>query len=270
MPKRATPDGPGERVALLSRTTIELRQKLEQAAAQSGRSLGQEVERRLERSFDFDYLMGDNETALVLRSIANAVQRFEKASGKSWVRDSETQERVHEAVSKMVDVLMAVRPEIDDRIKHTGPGLPVDFNDLEQRVGFRTMALDQAIIGLQTYRREKEQELIPLVREGRARRELKRETSKVRAILNQATREELAQIAGALFNSESNTGVRVARTQSGIVVAEQGADGKFHQISSKWHSEDPPHWSDDTEQELRTRVEMMLNLPPSPDLDARP
>ncbi|MGI3903042.1 MAG: hypothetical protein ACRYGP_30200 [Janthinobacterium lividum] len=267
MPRKAV-DGAVRLQSLNLKTTKELRDKLEAAASASGRALTHEVEARINRTFDFDYLLGDNETALVLRTIATAIQRFEKTSGKSWVRDSETQERVHEAVSKMVDVLMAVRPEIDDRTSRDGPGLPVDFNDIEQRVGFRTMALDQAIIELQSYRRDKEQELIPLVREGRARRELKRETGKVRAILNQATREELSQIAGALFNSESNTGVRVARTQSGIVVAEQKADGKFHPISSEWHGAEPPHWSGDTEQELRARVEMMLNLPPSPDLGA--
>jgi hypothetical protein len=51
MPKRAVPKGQGERVAVLSRTTREMRQRLEEAAAKSGRSLGQEVEYRLESTF---------------------------------------------------------------------------------------------------------------------------------------------------------------------------------------------------------------------------
>ena len=261
MPRKAV-DSAVRLQSLNLKTTQELRDRLEAAASASGRALTHEVEARLNRTFDFDYLLGDNETALVLRTIATAIQRFEKASGRAWVRDSETQERVHEAVSKMVDVLMAVRPEVDDRIKRTGPGLPVDFSDLEQRVGFRTMALDRAMEELRAYRNNKEQELIPLIREGRARRELKRETARVRAILDQATKEELAQIAGALFNSESGTGVRVSRVQTGIVVAEQGLDGKFHQVSSEWHGAEPPHWSGDTEPDLRARVEMMIGILP--------
>jgi hypothetical protein len=44
----------GKRHPLNMRTTKELREKLEQAAAKSGRSLVGEVEYRLERSFDRD------------------------------------------------------------------------------------------------------------------------------------------------------------------------------------------------------------------------
>ena len=45
-------DGAGKRVPLNMRTTQDLRSKLDAAAAASGRSLAQEVELRLERSFD--------------------------------------------------------------------------------------------------------------------------------------------------------------------------------------------------------------------------
>ena len=52
MPVRAKlPPGTGKRVPLNMRTTRELRGNLEKAAANSGRSLAQEVEHRLERSF---------------------------------------------------------------------------------------------------------------------------------------------------------------------------------------------------------------------------
>jgi uncharacterized protein (DUF1778 family) len=47
MPKRATPEPEGKRIPLMVRTTKELRQVLEDAAASSGRSLSQEVEFRL-------------------------------------------------------------------------------------------------------------------------------------------------------------------------------------------------------------------------------
>ena len=54
MPRRVVPKGDGARVPVMSRTTRELRARLEAAASDSGRSLGQEVEYRLERSFFAD------------------------------------------------------------------------------------------------------------------------------------------------------------------------------------------------------------------------
>jgi hypothetical protein len=51
MPKRVVPEGEGKRVPVMTRTTQELRDRIEQAAAASGRSLAQEVEHRLEDSF---------------------------------------------------------------------------------------------------------------------------------------------------------------------------------------------------------------------------
>ncbi len=55
MPARAKlPPGEGKRTPLNMRTTRELRERLEREAADSGRSLAQEVEFRLERSFMID------------------------------------------------------------------------------------------------------------------------------------------------------------------------------------------------------------------------
>lgn len=55
MPVRAKlPKGEGKRVPLNMRTTKETRARLERAAADSGRSLVQEVEYRLEMSFRDD------------------------------------------------------------------------------------------------------------------------------------------------------------------------------------------------------------------------
>lgn len=50
MPKHAVEGG--KRYPLGMRTTKEIRERLESAASESGRSLAQEVEYRLERSFD--------------------------------------------------------------------------------------------------------------------------------------------------------------------------------------------------------------------------
>ena len=49
-PLRATPPTPGERVPLSLRVTADIRTRLEEAALESGRSLSQEAEMRLERS----------------------------------------------------------------------------------------------------------------------------------------------------------------------------------------------------------------------------
>jgi predicted HicB family RNase H-like nuclease len=58
--RKPLPEGEGKRAPLSMRTTQSLRVKLELAAAQSGRSLAQEVEHRLEQSFIHDAL-GDLE-----------------------------------------------------------------------------------------------------------------------------------------------------------------------------------------------------------------
>ena len=52
MPRKKAVEG--KRYPLNMRTTKEMREKLERAAAESGRSLVGEVEYRLERSFDRD------------------------------------------------------------------------------------------------------------------------------------------------------------------------------------------------------------------------
>jgi hypothetical protein len=57
MPKR-TVEGEGKKSPLNMRTTPALREKLEVAAGESGRSLVQEVEYRLEQSFATDALLG--------------------------------------------------------------------------------------------------------------------------------------------------------------------------------------------------------------------
>lgn len=95
MPKRATPDGEGKRVPLMARTTIGLRQALEEAAGESGRSLAQEVELRLEKSFQTDQLLdafiGDDLSSHnVMRAFATAFRYNQVVSEKRWVDDYAT------------------------------------------------------------------------------------------------------------------------------------------------------------------------------------
>ena len=155
MPRKAV-DGAVRTTSLNLKTTKELRDKMEAAAVASGRALTHEVEARLNRSFDFDYLMGDTETALVLRAIGSAIRRFEVTSGKNWTDNADTQEAVFEAATRIVDVIMKPRGfNIDD----TAPVTPTE--KYEQR-GLQNIALDRAMEELRTYRNLKEKELIEL------------------------------------------------------------------------------------------------------------
>ena len=51
------PPVPGERVPLSLRVTAEIKDELEQAAIQSGRSLSQEAELRLQTSFEREFIL---------------------------------------------------------------------------------------------------------------------------------------------------------------------------------------------------------------------
>ena len=87
MPRKAKPtteaplsEREGKRYPLNIRTTRETREKLEAAAARSGRSLAQEMEARLERSFDFEHWL-DRAFAEGTQAINTAVQMIVKRGG---------------------------------------------------------------------------------------------------------------------------------------------------------------------------------------------
>lgn len=88
MPARAKlPPGEGKRVPLNMRTTRELREKLEKEAADSGRSLAQEVEARLERSFTIDEGFGDADTLKFCRLLAQMADMMTLTNRKRWKDD---------------------------------------------------------------------------------------------------------------------------------------------------------------------------------------
>lgn len=95
MPKRVVPDGPGKRVPVMTRTTLEMRAQLEVAASQSGRSLGQEVEHRLQQSFAAEgaregvgdlvsAMFGSSHNAAFARWITPLIAEVEAGVGKPW------------------------------------------------------------------------------------------------------------------------------------------------------------------------------------------
>ena len=107
MPVKAKlPPGRGKRVPLNMRTTRERRKALESAAASSGRSLVQEVEHRLDRSFlEEDYLSlicGDSRTARFLIDILDAKKLIESYQEKSVWEDFECHEAMKEALKKLL------------------------------------------------------------------------------------------------------------------------------------------------------------------------
>ncbi len=96
------------------RTTRKLRERLEKEAADSGRSLAQEVERRLEWSFsDHDARLqgfGSEGRLKLLRALARAVDMVELTTGKDAFADPTAAESAYELMTEMLDAAFAVRP----------------------------------------------------------------------------------------------------------------------------------------------------------------
>jgi hypothetical protein len=91
----------GKRVPLNMRTTETLRNKIENAASISGRSLVQEVEARLELSFATDERtaaeFGNSEKYQIYRMLSAAAETIEFREGNSWLKDKEVATKVSTA-----------------------------------------------------------------------------------------------------------------------------------------------------------------------------
>jgi hypothetical protein len=105
---------PGKRYPLNMRTTFEVRQKLERAAGATGRSLAQEVEHRLDRSFIEDdkiaEMFGDRRTFVLMRMMAEAIHFGHETPNQNWL-DSPVE--FEKALSAALRILEAIRPEGD-------------------------------------------------------------------------------------------------------------------------------------------------------------
>jgi hypothetical protein len=81
----------GKRGTFSFRVTEGLREQLEAAARQEHRSVSEEIEHRLARTFSEDWnWLGGPETARLLRMMAVAIQATEAKSGRRWFEDDET------------------------------------------------------------------------------------------------------------------------------------------------------------------------------------
>lgn len=136
----------GRRAPLGLRTTDELRTKLDEAASNSGRSLSQEVELRLERSFETEFLVtalvgGQAHSQILLRSIAKTIEGIEYMKGKKWTSDYETLVMCRNAVSRICSFVFG--SDIDQT-----EYLIRQFPDEEERHKFLQMCDDFANMAL--------------------------------------------------------------------------------------------------------------------------
>ncbi len=122
MPAKAKlPPGKGKRVPLNMRTTTEMRARIEQAAADSGRSLVQEVEHRVEQSFEKERReteiaaqaaygvyssFGSFGAYQVFRWLADAIALMEreKESG-TWLKNQADFEEVRKALNFCLEMI---------------------------------------------------------------------------------------------------------------------------------------------------------------------
>lgn len=85
------------------RTSPQLRAQIEEAADKNGRSLTQEVERRLMTSFIFDEVRGGQHINAFANMLSSTIHRLEVRYGKRWVDDPETFAAVKAATFRLLD-----------------------------------------------------------------------------------------------------------------------------------------------------------------------
>jgi hypothetical protein len=104
----------GKSSVFSTRITPDLRKKLEQAAKRSGRSVSQEVESRLDRTFTEDDAIadrfGDRRTYVLMRMMADAIHFGHKRGNPLWL---ESPLEFEKAISAALLVLEAIRPDGD-------------------------------------------------------------------------------------------------------------------------------------------------------------
>lgn len=90
--KRGRPALPDEqkRQQIGVRTSPTLKAALEQAAADNGRSVAQEAEWRLQRTFEEEERAGGDHTARLLRIVAAEIEKIESVTNKRWSKDLKT------------------------------------------------------------------------------------------------------------------------------------------------------------------------------------
>jgi hypothetical protein len=134
--------GEAKRSAIAVRTTATIKAKLDAAADEAGRSLTQEVEKRLEASVA---ISETGETHELLAAIAGEIARAEALTGKRWHRDLKTWAMAREGLLGEIE---ARAPEAD-RLLAAGNS---DANDLAEELNtydarLRALAISSMELG---------------------------------------------------------------------------------------------------------------------------
>lgn len=95
---RPTERGEVKNAAVAVRTTPTIKAALKRAADEAGRSITQEIERRIEVSLSGDRVRRSVETEALLNDLAREIDQIEQARGKRWHKDLETWAAVAEAI----------------------------------------------------------------------------------------------------------------------------------------------------------------------------
>tara|TARA_R110002110_G_scaffold96991_1_gene249456 strand:- start:38 stop:451 length:414 start_codon:yes stop_codon:yes gene_type:complete len=115
-----------KKAPLNMRTTPEVRNRLEAAAAQTGRSLTHEVEFRLERSFLFEdalsLISADTKTSNFNRDLLNAKRLVELTMGNSAWEDYETWLSWRDAVLALIEIYQPTKGKSLNELKNTSVG----------------------------------------------------------------------------------------------------------------------------------------------------
>lgn len=84
------------------RTSPQLREQIEKAADLNGRSLTQEVERRLMTSFIFDEVRGGPHIGSLANMVCASIQMIEQDTGHRWMDDFDTFTMVRAAMERLL------------------------------------------------------------------------------------------------------------------------------------------------------------------------
>ena len=111
-----------KRSPLNMRTTAKLRSALEQEASKADRSLAQEVEARLERSFENDMLLsafigGTTHVQMLMRVVAATINNIEEYRGDRYVDSYATRWHCRKGVEEILDTIFGPdfgEPKPDD------------------------------------------------------------------------------------------------------------------------------------------------------------
>jgi hypothetical protein len=103
----ALPPEKGKRHAVGIRTTRGLKDLLQRAADFSGRSLAQEIEYRLEASFQTEDAFGGPRTAALLRSLGAAAQLWKGGAPDAWLDDPRARRSIFQRWKQQLELTHA-------------------------------------------------------------------------------------------------------------------------------------------------------------------